>query len=146
MSRATLLLWRRYDFFVTFSLLFLSLLPNIVKMKKSGLACFDSSLVLALWRDIFQDNRMLGMGSGQPNRVKSLLIALEKAGEEAKGAALASDAFFPFAWNDAVEDACKAGVKVIAQPGGSMRDQDAIDCCNKYGVAMLFTEVRHFRH
>ncbi|CAK9857893.1 unnamed protein product [Sphagnum jensenii] len=45
-----------------------------------------------------------------------------------------------------VEDACKAGVKVIAQPGGSMRDQDAIDCCNKYGVAMVFTEVRHFRH
>ncbi|XP_024390983.1 uncharacterized protein [Physcomitrium patens] len=95
---------------------------------------------------VAKDNRMLGMGSGQPNRVKSLQIALEKAGEEAKGAALASDAFFPFAWNDAVEDACKAGVKVIAQPGGSMRDQDAIDCCNKYGVAMLFTEVRHFRH
>jgi phosphoribosylaminoimidazolecarboxamide formyltransferase/IMP cyclohydrolase len=89
---------------------------------------------------------MLGMGSGQPNRVKSLQIALEKAGEEAKGAALASDAFFPFAWNDAVEDACKAGVKVIAQPGGSMRDKDAIGCCNKYGVAMVFTEVRHFRH
>ncbi|CAK9192004.1 unnamed protein product [Sphagnum jensenii] len=95
---------------------------------------------------VAKDNRMLGMGSGQPNRVKSLQIALEKAGEEAKGAALASDAFFPFAWNDAVEDACKAGVKVIAQPGGSMRDQDAIDCCNKYGVAMVFTEVRHFRH
>jgi phosphoribosylaminoimidazolecarboxamide formyltransferase/IMP cyclohydrolase len=95
---------------------------------------------------VAKDNRMLGMGSGQPNRVKSLQIALEKAGEEAKGAALASDAFFPFAWNDAVEDACKAGVKVIAQPGGSMRDQDAIDCCNKYGVSMLFTEVRHFRH
>ncbi|CAM6007773.1 unnamed protein product [Sphagnum balticum] len=95
---------------------------------------------------VAKDNRMLGMGSGQPNRVKSLQIALEKAGEEAKGAALASDAFFPFAWNDAVEDACKAGVKVIAQPGGSMRDKDAIDCCNKYGVAMVFTEVRHFRH
>ncbi|XP_073389753.1 uncharacterized protein [Physcomitrium patens] len=95
---------------------------------------------------VAKDSRMLGMGSGQPNRIKSLQIALEKAGEEAKGAALASDAFFPFAWNDAVEEACKAGVKVIAQPGGSMRDQDAIDCCNKYGVAMLFTEVRHFRH
>ena len=102
--------------------------------------------MLALWRDVFQDNRVLGMGSGQSNRVKSLLIALEKAGEEAKGAALASDAFSPFAWNDALQDACKAGVKAIAQPGGSMRDQDAIDCCNKYGVAMLFTEVRHFRH
>ncbi|KAL3692847.1 hypothetical protein R1sor_006498 [Riccia sorocarpa] len=91
-------------------------------------------------------NKMLGMGSGQPNRVKSLQIALEKSGPEAIGAAVASDAFFPFAWNDAVEEACKAGVAVIAQPGGSMRDQDAIDCCNKYGVAMLFTKVRHFRH
>eukprot|EP00897_Mesotaenium_endlicherianum_P010343 jgi/Mesen1/9337/ME000061S08783 len=90
--------------------------------------------------------RLLGMGSGQPNRVKSCEIALEKAGEEAKGAALASDAFFPFAWNDGVEAACKGGVTVIAQPGGSLRDQDAIDCCNKYGVAMLFTGVRHFRH
>ncbi|CAM6089034.1 unnamed protein product [Calypogeia fissa] len=95
---------------------------------------------------VAKDNKMLGMGSGQPNRVKSLQIALEKAGAAAEGAAIASDAFFPFAWNDAVEEACKAGVKVIAQPGGSMRDQDAIDCCNKYGVAMLFTEVRHFRH
>ncbi|CAM6095480.1 unnamed protein product [Calypogeia fissa] len=95
---------------------------------------------------VAKDNKMLGMGSGQPNRVKSLQIALEKAGAAAEGAAMASDAFFPFAWNDAVEEACKSGVKVIAQPGGSMRDQDAIDCCNKYGVAMLFTEVRHFRH
>lgn len=95
---------------------------------------------------VAKDNRMLGMGSGQPNRVKSLQIALEKAGKEAEGAALASDAFFPFAWNDAVEDACKAKISVIAQPGGSMRDQDAIDCCNKYGVAMLTTGIRHFRH
>ena len=50
------------------------------------------------------------------------------------------------AWGDGVEAACKAGVSVIAQPGGSMRDQDAIDCCNKYGVTMLFTGVRHFKH
>ncbi|KAH7289227.1 hypothetical protein KP509_31G064500 [Ceratopteris richardii] len=95
---------------------------------------------------IAKDNRMLGMGSGQPNRVKSLQIALEKAGKEAEGAALASDAFFPFAWNDAVEDACKAKIGVIAQPGGSMRDGDAIDCCNKYGVSMVMTGIRHFRH
>jgi phosphoribosylaminoimidazolecarboxamide formyltransferase/IMP cyclohydrolase len=95
---------------------------------------------------VAKGDRMLGMGSGQPNRAQSLRIALEKAGDGASGAALASDAYFPFAWNDAVEDACKAGVKVIVQPGGSKRDQDAIDCCNKYGVAMLFTGVRHFRH
>jgi len=92
------------------------------------------------------DNRLLGMGSGQPNRVKSVEIAMEKAGDEVKGAALASDAFFPFAWGDAVEQACRAGVGAIIQPGGSMRDQDATDCCNKYGVVLVFTGTRHFRH
>lgn len=95
---------------------------------------------------IAKDNCMLGMGSGQPNRVESLRIAMRKAGDEARGAALASDAFFPFAWNDAVEEACKAGISVIAEPGGSIRDKDAIDCCNKYGVSLLFTNIRHFRH
>ncbi|CAL5003381.1 unnamed protein product [Urochloa decumbens] len=95
---------------------------------------------------IAKNNCMLGMGSGQPNRLESLRIAFRKAGEEAKGAALASDAFFPFAWNDAVEEACQSGVAVIAEPGGSIRDQDAVDCCNKYGVSLLFTGVRHFRH
>ena len=63
-----------------------------------------------------------------------------------QGSVLASDAFFPFAWGDSVEKACQAGVKAIAHPGGSMRDQDAVDCCNKYGVALLTTGVRHFRH
>jgi phosphoribosylaminoimidazolecarboxamide formyltransferase/IMP cyclohydrolase len=78
--------------------------------------------------------RLLGMGSGQPNRVKSTEIALEKAGDEVKGAVLASDAFFPFAWGASVEKACQAGVKAIAHPGGSIRDQETIDCCNKYGA------------
>uniref|UniRef100_A0A2N9H7N1 MGS-like domain-containing protein n=1 Tax=Fagus sylvatica TaxID=28930 RepID=A0A2N9H7N1_FAGSY len=105
---------------------------------------------------IAKNNCMLGMGSGQPNRLESLRIALKKAGDEVKGAALASDAFFPFgkllvyfctsAWKDAVEEACENGVSVIAEPGGSIRDVDAIDCCNKYGVSLLFTNVRHFRH
>ena len=63
-----------------------------------------------------------------------------------QGAALASDAFFPFSWNDSVEKACQAGVKAIAHPGGSVRDQDAIDCCNKYGVVLVTTNVRHFKH
>ena len=95
---------------------------------------------------IAKDHRLLGMGSGQPNRVKSVEIAMDKAGAEVKGAALASDAFFPFAWNDSIEHACKAGIGVIVHPGGSLRDQDGIDCCNKYGVAMVFTGTRHFRH
>ncbi|KAF7152882.1 hypothetical protein RHSIM_Rhsim01G0054700 [Rhododendron simsii] len=95
---------------------------------------------------IAKGNCMLGMGSGQPNRLESLRIALRKAGDEVKGAALASDAFFPFAWKDAVEEACESGIGIIAEPGGSIRDGDAIDCCNKYGVSLLFTNVRHFRH
>lgn len=97
---------------------------------------------------IAKDGRLLGMGSGQPNRVKSVEIAMEKADTQggAGGAALASDAFFPFSWGDSVEKACQAGVAVIAHPGGSMRDQDAVDCCNKYGVVLLTTGIRHFRH
>jgi phosphoribosylaminoimidazolecarboxamide formyltransferase/IMP cyclohydrolase len=80
------------------------------------------------------NGRLLGMGSGQPNRVKSTEIALEKAGADVAGAVLASDAFFPFSWGDSVEKACQAGIKAIAHPGGSIRDQDAVDCCNKYGA------------
>ena len=87
------------------------------------------------------------MGSGQPNRVKSVEISIEKAGDEVEGSVLASDAFFPFSWGDSVEKACQAGVKAIVHPGGSMRDQDAIDCCNKYGVVLMTSGgVRHFRH
>jgi len=89
---------------------------------------------------------LLGMGSGQPNRVKSTEIALEKAGAAVAGAVLASDAFFPFSWNDSVEKACQAGIAAIVHPGGSIRDQDAVDCCNKYGVVLATTGVRHFRH
>ena len=95
---------------------------------------------------VSKGGRLLGMGSGQPNRVNSTRIALEKAGKEAEGSVLASDAFFPFAWGDSVEIACQAGVRAIAHPGGSIRDQDAVDCCNKYGVALVTTGVRHFRH
>ncbi|CAI9091355.1 OLC1v1026364C1 [Oldenlandia corymbosa var. corymbosa] len=95
---------------------------------------------------IAKNNCMLGMGSGQPNRLESLRIAMKKAGDEVKGAALASDAFFPFAWNDTVEEACQSGVSIIAEPGGAKRDGDAIDCCDKYGVSLVFTNVRHFRH
>ncbi|KAL2931023.1 Bifunctional purine biosynthesis protein PurH [Bienertia sinuspersici] len=69
---------------------------------------------------IAKNKCMLGMGSGQPNRLET--------------------------WNDAVEEACKSGISVIAEPGGSIRDKDAVECCTKYGVSLVFTEVRHFRH
>lgn len=96
---------------------------------------------------VAKGGELLGMGSGQPNRVESTRLALGKAGPEAaKGSAMASDAFFPFSWGDSVEAACLAGVAAIAHPGGSMRDQDAVDCCDKYGVVLCTTGVRHFRH
>ena len=91
-----------------------------------------------------KDGALVGMGAGQPNRVVSVHLALRVAGEKAKGAALASDAFFPFA--DGVETAAAAGVTAIAQPGGSIRDDDCIAAANRLGVAMLFTGTRHFRH
>lgn len=95
---------------------------------------------------IVKDQKLLGMGSGQPNRVKSVELSLEKAGDEVQGAVLASDAFFPFSWGDAVEKACLAGISAIAHPGGSIRDSDAVDCCNKYNVVLMTTSIRHFRH
>lgn len=86
----------------------------------------------------------IGVGAGQMNRIGAANIALEQAGEKAVGSALASDAFFPMP--DTVEAAAAAGVKAIIQPGGSKRDQDSIDACNKHGIAMVFTGMRHFKH
>jgi phosphoribosylaminoimidazolecarboxamide formyltransferase / IMP cyclohydrolase len=88
-----------------------------------------------------------GIGAGQMSRVDSVRIAIDKAraaGLSLEGAALASDAFFPFA--DGPELAIEAGVSAIIQPGGSQRDQEVVDACNAAGVAMVFTARRHFRH
>jgi phosphoribosylaminoimidazolecarboxamide formyltransferase/IMP cyclohydrolase len=93
---------------------------------------------------IAKDKTLLGMGAGQPSRVVSVELALKKAGKQAKGSVLASDAFFPFA--DGPELAIKHGVTAIIQPGGSVRDKEVIKLANKYNVAMVFTSVRHFRH
>lgn len=86
----------------------------------------------------------LGVGAGQMNRVGAARIALEQAGDKARGAVLASDAFFPF--KDTVELAAQYGIRAIIQPGGSMRDQESIEECNRCGMAMVFTGNRHFRH
>jgi phosphoribosylaminoimidazolecarboxamide formyltransferase/IMP cyclohydrolase len=93
---------------------------------------------------VAKDKTLLGMGAGQPSRVVSVELALNKAGDRAKGSVLASDAFFPFA--DGPELAIKHGVTAIIQPGGSVRDKEVIKLANKYNVAMVFTGVRHFRH
>lgn len=86
----------------------------------------------------------LGIGAGQMNRVGAAKIALEQAGDRANGAVLASDAFFPM--DDTVEAAAKAGISAIIQPGGSVRDEDSIKKANEYGIAMVFTGIRHFKH
>jgi phosphoribosylaminoimidazolecarboxamide formyltransferase/IMP cyclohydrolase len=95
---------------------------------------------------IAKDRATVGIGCGQPNRLWATQHALEHAGDRAKGAVAASDAFFPFAKGDAVEDACKAGVTAIIQPGGGVRDDEAVEVCDQYGVAMVFTGSRAFRH
>ena len=98
---------------------------------------------------IGKDKQSIGMGIGQVNRIWATEQAIDHGqkilGEAAvKGASLASDAFFPF--DDCVEAAAKAGISCIIQPGGSVRDQDSIDACNKHNIAMVFTGMRHFRH
>ncbi len=90
------------------------------------------------------ERALVGVGSGQPNRVESVRLALRGAGERASGSVLASDAFFPFA--DGVEEAARAGVTAIVQPGGSVRDAETIAASDAAGMAMLFTGVRHFKH
>ena len=93
---------------------------------------------------VAKDGMTLGIGPGQTNRIWSANMSLERSGEKAKGAVIASDAFFPF--GDVVESAAKAGITAIIQPGGSLRDQESIDGCNKHGIAMIFTGMRHFKH
>ena len=93
-----------------------------------------------------KDRAAVGIGCGQPNRLWATQYALEHAGERASSSVLASDAFFPFAREDAVEAACKAGVTAIIQPGGGARDEEAIEVCDEYGVAMVFSGTRAFRH
>jgi phosphoribosylaminoimidazolecarboxamide formyltransferase/IMP cyclohydrolase len=95
---------------------------------------------------IAKDRATIGIGAGQPNRLWPTRQAIERAGERIAGAVIASDAFFPFARGDAVEDACKAGIVAIIQPGGGNRDEEAIEVCDEYGVAMVFTGARAFRH
>ena len=84
------------------------------------------------------------MGAGQPNRVNSVHLALRAAGDNASGSVLASDAFFPFA--DGIELAASGGVTAVAEPGGSLRDEEVIAAADEHGMAMVFTGIRHFLH
>jgi len=93
---------------------------------------------------LVKDKTLLGMGAGQPSRVISVELAVKKAGERVRGSVLAGDAFFPFP--DGVELAAKAGVTAIMEPGGSVKDAEAIEVADRYNMAMVFTGVRHFKH
>ena len=97
---------------------------------------------------VYAKNRQtVGVGAGQMSRVNSARIAAikaEHAGLQVQGAVMASDAFFPF--RDGIDNAAKAGITAVIQPGGSMRDQEVIDAANEAGIAMVFTGMRHFRH
>ena len=91
-----------------------------------------------------KDKCTTGVGPGQVSRIWALENAIRQGADRIKGSVLASDAFFPF--SDCVEAAHAAGVTAIIQPGGSVRDQESIDAANKYGIAMVFTGMRHFKH
>ncbi|MCL1989552.1 MAG: bifunctional phosphoribosylaminoimidazolecarboxamide formyltransferase/IMP cyclohydrolase [Defluviitaleaceae bacterium] len=93
---------------------------------------------------IVKDGMTIGIGAGQMNRVGAAKIALEQAKEQARGAYLASDAFFPM--SDTVELAAEYGIKAIIQPGGSIKDEDSVKVCDSKGIAMVMTGFRHFKH
>lgn len=93
---------------------------------------------------IAKDEMLLGAGAGQMSRLDSSYIAAYKAGDRSQGSIVASDAFFPF--RDGVDEAAKAGVTAIIQPGGSVRDEEVIAACNEHNIAMIFTGRRHFKH
>ncbi len=91
-----------------------------------------------------KDSALVGMGAGQPNRVTSVHLALRIAGDAAIGTVMASDAFMPFA--DNIEMAAEGGITAVAQPGGSIRDDEVIAAADRLGIALVFTGIRHFKH
>lgn len=94
-----------------------------------------------------KNNATIGVGAGQMSRVNSARIAAikaEHAGLQVAGSVMASDAFFPF--RDGIDNAAKAGIAAVIQPGGSMRDDEVIAAADEHGMAMVFTGMRHFRH
>lgn len=132
-------------------------LPEITQLKFVTNAVVDDKVkeeLLFAWRVIkhiksngiiiTKQNATLGIGAGQVSRIDSVDIAVRKAGENAAGAVLASDAFFPF--RDGIDRLAGTGIRAIIQPGGSMRDEEVIAACNELGIAMAFTGTRCFRH
>jgi phosphoribosylaminoimidazolecarboxamide formyltransferase/IMP cyclohydrolase len=90
------------------------------------------------------DGQTVGVGAGQMSRVDSVKLGAMRAQLPIKGSVLASDAFFPF--RDGIDEAAKHGISAVIQPGGSMRDAEAIAACDEHDIAMVFTGIRHFKH
>ena len=118
--------------------------PTMPELETLGFAWRGVKWVKSNAIVLAQPGVVVGVGAGQPNRVESVRIAVRVAGARAAGSVLASDAFFPFP--DGVEAAAKAGVTAIVQPGGSIKDAETIAVADAYGLAMLMTGERHFRH
>ena len=125
---------------------------NIVTIKQPSLE--DIETAIFTWKVlkhaksngilIAKNKTTIGLGAGQVSRVDAVHMALRKGGEKVKGGVLASDAFFPF--RDSIDTIKGSGIRTIIQPGGSIRDQEVIDACNKHGFSMVFTGIRCFKH
>jgi phosphoribosylaminoimidazolecarboxamide formyltransferase/IMP cyclohydrolase len=118
--------------------------PTKRQMEDLRIAWITAKHVKSNTITLVNNRRLVGVGAGQMNRVESGLIAFKNAGDEAKGACMGSDAFFPFP--DNVENAGKAQIAAIIQPGGSKKDDEVIAAADNLGIAMVFTGKRHFRH
>ena len=121
--------------------------PSATVLEDAKLAFHVCKFVKSNAIVLVKNHATIGIGAGQQSRVDSVRIAIEKAkqhGHDTHGCVMASDAFFPFA--DNIELAAGAGITTLVQPGGSMRDQEVIDAASKYGMTMLMTGRRHFKH
>lgn len=123
--------------------------PTLRKPSGSEMADLRFAWTVAKWVKsnaivLARNGATVGIGGGQPNRVGSVEIAVKVAGDRAKGAVMASDAFFPF--RDGIDAAARAGVTAVIQPGGSVRDEEVLAAATQHGMAMVLTGIRHFRH
>ena len=118
--------------------------PSREQLKAMALAWEVAKHVKSNAIVLANNKQTVGIGAGQMNRVGALKIAVDRAIELNDDIVMASDGFFPMP--DSIELAHQHGIKAIIQPGGSKRDQDSIDKCNEYGIAMVFTHMRHFKH
>lgn len=118
--------------------------PTAAQLEDLRIAWLCAKHVKSNTITLVKDRTLVGVGAGQMNRVESGKLAFKQAGDMSKGAAMGSDAFFPFP--DNVENAAEAGVACVVQPGGSKKDDEVIACADTYGIAMVFTGKRHFYH